>query len=184
MARPTKKKGKGTLDAREETRRAKTVVEILRNDELNAKLPTGRNVTLRSTKEKYRVSLATLSGRVKLANNSPAVPAKRVGPPNVLPEEEDQCLVVVMLRRADRRHPHFKTDVEGMVEMLVDAMPEWRHEACLFTKNRPGRAWMKKFFGRHLEIRLGRAEKNEEIRFRHCNAKVPHDPHGNNYLTS
>lgn len=42
MVRPTKNEAKGTLDTRMETRMVKAVQEILRKDELNAKLPAGK----------------------------------------------------------------------------------------------------------------------------------------------
>eukprot|EP00171_Calliarthron_tuberculosum_P006118 IDg6118t1 len=163
---------KPSLSAREEVRMSKAVAEILQKDVLNSLLPMGQRITFRSVSIKYKVTIGTLFSRVEIAKNPPAIASKRRGPPNFLTDAEERSIVELMLRRADKGHPQFKSDLQDVAAMIVKMMPVRRRSACPFRDGRPGDKLTSRFIKRHAEMHLGRVSKNQKIRFRHCNGEA------------
>lgn len=90
-----------------------------------------------------------------------------------LTTEEENNIVTAVERFADEGHCVRKCDVADAVELMVSTFPEYRRKKIPFVDNRPGRKFLTLFLKRHANrIRLGKASKEEEIRWRSGNAEV------------
>lgn len=147
-------------------------VAVLDHKKENPYLPNGKRVSARSVAAVYKVAPSTLTKRLSILRNPEKHSPSRRGPQNLLTIEEEDLCVSVLCTRADRGHPMFKDDLKDMVECLVTEMPAERRAKMLFTNGRPGDKWVRKFCERHASVKFGRASKQEEIRYRHCNAEV------------
>lgn len=90
-----------------------------------------------------------------------------------LTDEEENIIVETVIKFCDAGHPLLRSDVADAVELFVSTLPEQRQKEIKFKFNRPGQTFLKLFLQRHRQkVKLGRPNKEEEIRFRSCNAET------------
>lgn len=120
-----------------------------------------KSMSLRETSKKYKISLGTLSRKLKKKNMN------KYGRPTVLTEQEEQKIVEGLQVVGEWGFPLTTTDLQLVVQSYLDSCGRSERR---FTQNRPGRDWVFHFRNRHPElsnrlaenIKRSRAEVSEE----------------------
>lgn len=91
----------------------------------------------------------------------------------VLSDEEEGVIVDTILSYCDKGLPLQRSDIVDAVEILISTLPKERQTKTNFKDNRQGRKFVRLFLQRHSsKICLGRPRKEQELRFRSCNAET------------
>lgn len=91
------------------------------------------------------------------------------GRKTVLTAEEEVSRVELCKLRADPSHWIFEGNLQESVVTLVSQFTETRPKDLPFVNRRSGDKWVVSFLARHPDVHLGKASKNQEIRYRSCN---------------
>ena len=120
---------------------------------------------MREAAEIARLPVSTLHYRLKKKSRYP-------NPRTYLSFTEEQIIVHLITRFSDRGYSMSRDDVALAVQDMVQAFPIVRQNTLPFVNGKPGKTFLRLFARRHSSlIRLGRAFKQEQARWRATNAE-------------
>lgn len=91
----------------------------------------------------------------------------------ILTENEEQLILDLLLRFAERGNPLRRLDVREATHVIIERFPDERKQTSPFQDNIPGKKWVKGFYDRNKDVlRLGYPNPQQGKRFAVTNAEV------------
>ena len=125
-------------------------------------------MSIRAAEAKYLIPKSTLWNTLQRERNG-TVPYRRIA----LNDSEEQAIMNLMIRGADRGVPLTRKDLSEAAEIVISTLPVERKKELPFRNNRPGIRWVHAFYTRHKqELRYAVPDPQEARRFAATNGKT------------
>lgn len=129
--------------------------------------------TYRSTAAQFRVPIATLFDNVHAQNPRILKTAARPGRLAALTPPEEENVVSLLTRYAERGIPLRRSHLQEAIEIVIARMPAARRMFLPFKNGKPGTRYLRNFTKRHAMIlKFARPLRQEACRFCACNAET------------